>query len=588
MKKKLRGLISLFVCLMLLISASAPAFAKNINSYFNSKGFKDVKENHWAYDYIMWMLDKKIIDGTGDGNFNPNGTVTRAEFAKMMINTLQLKKYTPDTPSFVDVPKKAWEYPYVEGAKSYLTGFRTSTGDYFKPKQTAVREDMAVALVKALGYQNETADESILNKFADASQISANLRKYVALSVEYGLIEGYTQNGQTVFGPQGNLTRAQSATLLYKAFKNNEEKITYDEDKVTYPDDEDDDEDNNDDEDNDNAYTKPSVTISKENNTLVARWNKITSDNFKEYRVVISKDDSTPEYPEDGYLYSFTDRDRNYAVINNADKYNNGDFGNYLTKGEKYYISVTAVYQDREVAGNTVRFKYDGAENPEAYVMPIVTAAVENGKLVLRWNRIDSPEFVSYRVVASKGDSTPSYPDDGYLYSITDRSKNYAVIDNTTAYKNGDFNGYFVKGEKYYFNVTAEYKDRTVIGNTLQLQYDGEDSTVLFPAPKVSAAYENGKLIVKWDKITSPQLAEYRVVISQNNQAPAYPANGFYNTAYDADTTSVEIDAAKPYNSGDFTALTYGTEYNISVTAVYNDNKYVAGNAVKILYLVNG
>lgn len=576
MKNRTKRLISLFACLVLLVSMSAPVFAKNINGLVNSKGFKDVKQDHWAYDDIMWMLENQIIDGKTKDKFEPNGTVTRAEFAKMMVNTLQLQQYKPETPSFLDVKKNAWEYPFVEGAKTYLTGFRSTSGDYFKPSQAAVREDMAVALVKALGYQNESVDESILNTFTDAAQISPNLKKYVALSVKHGLIQGYTKDGKNVFDAQGNLTRAQSATLLRKAFVKNEEKVTYDEDKVTY-------DDNN---GSNNTYVRPVVSLVKENGIHVLRWNKITSDKFKEYRVVISKGDNTPEYPANGYLYTITDRDRTYAIINNTDKYNNGDFGNYLTGNENYHVSVTAVYTDRNIAGNTVSFKYEGAENPEVNVMPVVTAALENGKLVLRWNRIDSSEFISYRVVASKNDDTPSYPDNGYLYSITDRNKNYAVIDNLTAYTNGDFGGYFIKGDQYYFSITAEYRDKKIPGNVIRVQYNGEDSAALFPAPQVSAVYEDDKLIVKWNKVNSSLLTEYRVVISEKNQTPAYPANGFYETAYDANTTSVVIDTAKPYANGDFTKLTYGTEYYISVTAVYGD-KYVPGNAVKLLYLIN-
>lgn len=576
MKKNLKGLISLFICIIMLLSVSVPVFAtnkNNSNSLYNSKGFKDVKKDHWAYDNIMWMFEKNIINGVGNNCFNPEGTVTRAEFAKMMVNTLNLEKYSPETPSFLDVKKKNWEYPYVEGAKTYLTGFRASNGDYFKPSQTAVREDMAVALVKALGYQNEAADESILNTFTDAGQISPNLRKYVALSVKYGLILGDTKNGQSVFDPQGNLTRAQAATLLYRAFKNNEEKVTYDEDKVTY---------------DENTYVKPAVTVGTENGVTVVRWNKIASDKFKEYRVVISKNDSAPKYPDEGYLCSITDSDRTYAVIDNNTQYTSGDFGNYLTKGEHYYFSVTAVYKDgKTVAGNSVRFQYDGAVNPEQYVMPVLSASEVNGRLVLTWNKINSTNLVGYKVVASKADSTPSYPENGYLYYYTDRNRNYAVIDNQTAYTNGDFNGYFVKGEKYYFSITAVYNDRSITGNVLQLQYDGQDSSALYPAPVVSAAYENGKLIIKWNKIDSSKLKEYRLVISQNNQTPAYPANGWYNTAYAASTTSAAVEVSVPYTSGDFTTLTYGNEYYFSVTAVYDDNKYVAGNAVKVLYLVS-
>jgi hypothetical protein len=319
---------------------------------------------------------------------------------------------------------------------------------------------------------------------------------------------------------------------------------------------------------------------------LVLRWNKIDSEDLSEYRVVISQYDSTPEY-DDGYLYRITNPNKTFAIINNSVKYTGGDFGNYLTKGVKYYFTVVAVYGNETVPGNVVQCEYIGVENPELYVTPVVTASEENGKLVIRWNQINSSNFVEYRVVASKYDSTPSYPENGFLYAINDRTKNYAIIDNTTAYTNGDFGGYFVKGEKYYFNVTAVYTDRTITGNTIQCQYNGDDHPSLFPAPVVTSAYEDGKLIIKWNKIDSPNLVEYRLVISEDNPNPAYPANGYYDTAISKDATSVVIDKSKPYFNGDFSALTYGNEYYFSVTAVYANNKYVAGNAVKVLYLIS-
>lgn len=792
----LKKLISFTVCIMLMVSFSLPAFATDNEQNAN---FKDVQKGYWAYDQIMWMLQKNIINGTGNGYFSPEGIVTRSQFAKMMVLTLNLQLYYPNNPSFLDVAKNAWEYPYVEAAKFYLTGFRSSAGDSFKPNESAVREDMAVALVKALGYQNETADESILGRFADAGQISPNLRKYIALSVKHGLVEGYSQNGQTIFNPQGNLTRAQASALLFKAFRSNEDKVTYDENKVTY--------------DND-AYIRPNVSVTTENNVLVVKWNKInstqlrgymviisknddtptypdngflyyytdvnktsavidnsvpysgnsdfgkylekdtkyyisvsavyndrtvagntvrkaypgsnnpnyyvapamsvgiensklvvkwnkidspnlkaykvvisrnnsapnypdngylysitdknttsavidnstvyngnsdfgqylakgqayyfsvtavyddrnitgntvqyvypgngdeqlypapvvytviengslvvrwsriTANKFNNYRVVISKNKPNPSYPDDGYLYKFTDRDRTFAVINNSDRYTDGDFGGFLTKGEQYYFSVTAVYNDRTVAGNAVQFRYDGNDNPESYIRPSLSASDENGRTVLRWNRIDSPNLQGYKVVVSKNDSSPNYPKNGYLYWITDRSRNYAVLDSTTAYTDGDFGGYLIKGEKYYFSITAVYSDRNVTSNTVQYVYNSDDNPALFPAPAVSATYEGGKLIVKWNRIDSPQLQEYRVVISQNNQNPAYPANGYYSTAMDKNTTSAVIELTKPYTNGDFKELKDGTEYYFSVTAVYNYNKIRTGNAVKALFVL--
>jgi hypothetical protein len=74
-------------------------------------------------------------------------------------------------------------------------------------------------------------------------------------------------------------------------------------------------------------------------------------------------------------------------------------------------------------------------------------------------------------VVISKNNPKPKYPDDGYLYWITDKYKTSAVVDNENSYNGGDFGGYLVPGEKYYFSITAVYSDKKVPGNVLYLTF---------------------------------------------------------------------------------------------------------------------
>jgi hypothetical protein len=164
-------------------------------------------------------------------------------------------------------------------------------------------------------------------------------------------MKGYTENGKLLFGAKDNLTRAQAAALLYRAFVVNEEKVPYEEGKFPY--------DGGEDDEDDYAYVKPSVTVTTSGTSLVVNWNRIDNPKLSGYAVVISKNDSTPTYPDNGYLYYITNRNQTSAVINNSTPYNGtSDFGQYLKNGEKYYISVTAVYTDRVVAGNVVRKTY--------------------------------------------------------------------------------------------------------------------------------------------------------------------------------------------------------------------------------------
>lgn len=59
-------------------------------------------------------------------------------------------------------------------------------------------------------------------------------------------------------------------------------------------------------------------------------WQRISDQRFQGYKVVISRNNSRPAYPGDGYLYYITDRDVTTAVIDNEESYNSGDFGQYL------------------------------------------------------------------------------------------------------------------------------------------------------------------------------------------------------------------------------------------------------------------
>ena len=479
-----------------------------------SSKFKDISPNHWANEQINSMVERKIISGFSDSTFKPDNVITRAEFAKLMVLTLNIPSKKTEVSTFKDVYSDDWVFPYVEGAKYYLTGFRTPNGDYFRPTRPAAREDMAVALVKALGYTDETIDINVLKRFADRESISPNLKKYVAIAVKHNIIQGYQSKDKKtfLFNPQNPLTRAEAAVLLFKVMK--EEKVTYDKDgevvdgsndeEINYNNDTQIDSDminslNSYEEEPSNLYeTKSQQTNSNERNTeyqipkingkvdgskIILRWNPIYDKRLQGYKVVISRNNSNPKYPDDGYLYWITNKNTITAIIDNREPYKNGDFGKNLTPGEKYYFSITAVYNDVKVPGNAIVLTFPDSEKPNdtknsaQYSAPHVTASVSSSiyenKIMLNWHPIIDSRLQGYKVVISKNTANPKYPENGYLYWITDKNRATAVIDNKEPYKNGDFGKHLVPGKKYYFSVTAIYNDVKISGNTLYLTFPG-------------------------------------------------------------------------------------------------------------------
>lgn len=255
------------------------------------------------------------------------------------------------------------------------------------------------------------------------------------------------------------------------------------------------------------SYTVPSMSISTQDDGLLVSWDKISANYFIGYKVVIAKDDSTPKYPENGYLKFITDANVTSLLVDNSVAYRNGDFGSYLEDGEDYYFSVTALYKcdgtTTQIAGNVLEATYNGqgdqdddsdshdsddsdvdddedsSDDDTSNVAPptpeVSLSSSENG-ILLSWKKIDDDRFAGYKVVASKESTKPAYPNDGYLKYITDDDTTSYLIDNSTAYRNGDFGSYFKVDESYYFSITALYSGYKVAGNVLEATYEGPEA----------------------------------------------------------------------------------------------------------------
>ncbi|MCR8631142.1 S-layer homology domain-containing protein [Paenibacillus radicis (ex Xue et al. 2023)] len=226
---------SLIISLALCLSLSTPiVFAENqrLQNQAVDGGvinqnivFIDVK-NHWANDAITDMSKKGIVSGYEDSSFQPEKSITREEFAKMIAITFSVDLASPSTPTYTDVSNDKWSYLYIEATKNYLTGYYPPKGKaFFSPETKATREDVAVALVKVLGFTTNSSKNSdiLAYKFKDAADISYGIRDYIAIATEKQLISGYEDR---TFRPDKPITRAEVATLLYRVIKSSAQDQT--------------------------------------------------------------------------------------------------------------------------------------------------------------------------------------------------------------------------------------------------------------------------------------------------------------------------------------------------------------------------
>lgn len=175
--------------------------------------FADLNEASWAADAINSLAKKGILTGRTDTEFAPNASVTRAEFVKMVSTLYNLVTPTSKfaTQSFKDVPKDAWFFNYVEVCAQL--GIVNGEGDgYFNPNALISRQEMAAIMYRTATIMGTklTATEAV-KTFADANEISDYAKAAVSALQTAGIISG---TSDTTFEPALACTRAQAAVII--------------------------------------------------------------------------------------------------------------------------------------------------------------------------------------------------------------------------------------------------------------------------------------------------------------------------------------------------------------------------------------
>jgi len=117
--------------------------------------FPDVDANAEYAMAVDYVSDLGLMVGYGDGTFQPDKTVSRAEMAtvlcKMMGEDRDLKQ---DGSVFSDVPTTHWGNGYVVKAASlgYLSGYGNGK---FGPDDTVTYEQVLTMIINAIGYGEE-------------------------------------------------------------------------------------------------------------------------------------------------------------------------------------------------------------------------------------------------------------------------------------------------------------------------------------------------------------------------------------------------------------------------------------------------
>ncbi|WMT41194.1 Ig-like domain repeat protein [Paenibacillus sp. D2_2] len=184
---------------------------KDSDSTSNTKqptSFSDIS-GHWVENNIKQAVNAGIVSGYQDDTFKPDRTVTRAEFAVMLMNTLN-PQGDEVALTFTDKSKiGAWAQKSVMQAvyAGIITGYEDST---FRPNAEITRTEMAAMIAKALA---QSIEEKTATGFADDKYIPDWAKGAVTAMKKLGIIEG---KGTNQFAPNDKTTRAEAVTVLLR------------------------------------------------------------------------------------------------------------------------------------------------------------------------------------------------------------------------------------------------------------------------------------------------------------------------------------------------------------------------------------
>ena len=201
--------------------------------YYNP--FPDVKEYTEQFNLLVSMMDRAMMQVAEDNAAyfvevadvvasntelylpNPQNIhlseagyeVVAQAFAEPVLEYVMLMPLPEVVKDFSDVPQTHWAYDYTVKVAKYglMKGYNDDT---FKPNNTLTRVQMTSILTRGLQLQS-TANVP----FTDIAAYDVETQREVTAAYEAGIVKGIG----TLFNPSGNVTRAQVAIMMHRAYE---------------------------------------------------------------------------------------------------------------------------------------------------------------------------------------------------------------------------------------------------------------------------------------------------------------------------------------------------------------------------------
>ncbi|MGB3294478.1 MAG: WG repeat-containing protein, partial [Phormidesmis sp.] len=212
----LRLLTRLSIALLTAVMPTAIAVGVTAQESLPLVEFSDT-QGHWAAACIERMGSGDYMKGDANRRFLPNNTMTRAEFAAVMVKIYLNAPKIRNAPRFSDVPANFWANDAITQAyeRGLLSGYSNSQ---FRPFELISRAQAMTVFAKAEKLPSVVGEEAVLNRFyVDQAQIPSYARGAIAAATttDKRLVVNYPNVEQ--FRPNDSILRGEVAAVICQA-----------------------------------------------------------------------------------------------------------------------------------------------------------------------------------------------------------------------------------------------------------------------------------------------------------------------------------------------------------------------------------
>jgi len=165
--------------------------------------FSDVSSGAWYNSAVTSVATVGIVEGVGNRRFDPQGTLTVAQLVTMLMRT-QYGRMSGGS---------QWYSAYIGQAEK--DGILLAS-DNLEPGKSITRAQAALLITRFIELNNPRwVKDRVSNTPTDMANVPNGYRAAVEKAYAWGIINGDDNNK---FNPQGTLTRAEAAQILYNYY----------------------------------------------------------------------------------------------------------------------------------------------------------------------------------------------------------------------------------------------------------------------------------------------------------------------------------------------------------------------------------